>query len=152
MPAVASPYEAVATALKAIIDAEFAAENIVAIHDNLHEALGQKRVAVGIAPIEDLVMGSNNVVQETWAEVRFYDLWDAKVDPAQQVDPLKITAYAERFRDACRRASASTPGTGQVWYFDVRRIQYPNDPTGNKSRFVATVRAYGNNSGLVETA
>jgi hypothetical protein len=147
-----SPYEAVATAIKAVIDAEFAAESITAIQDNIHEALGRTGVAVGIAPIEDLVQSSNNVVQETWAEVRFFDLWDAKIDPEQAVNPFKITAYADRFRQAIRRASVTTPGTGQVWYFDLQRVQYPNDPTGNKTRFVATIRAYGNNSGLVETS
>lgn len=146
-----SPYEAAATAIKAAIDAEFAPEQIVAIHDNLHESLGIKRVSVGIAPIEDTVMGNNNVVQETMVEVRFYDLWDPEINPDQSVNPFKITAYAERFRNAIRRLSATTPGTGQVWYFDVRRIAYPNDPTGNKTRFHATIRAYGNNSGLVET-
>lgn len=146
-----SPYEAVATAIKAAIDAEFAPEHITAIHDNIHESLGQDRVAVGIAPMEDMVQTGNGVVQETWAEVRFYTIWDPKIDPTTVVNPFKITAYAERFRNALRTLSATTPGTGQVWYFDVRRVTYPNDPTGNKTRFVATVRAFGNNSGLVET-
>lgn len=147
-----SPYEVVAIALKDVIDTEFAAEKVVAVHDNLHEALGQKRMAAGIAPVEDVVNQRNAVVQETWAEVKFYDIWKKEISPDTVVNPLKITAYAERFRNALRAARVLDPGTGQLWYFDVTRIQYPNDPTGNKSRFVATVRAYGNNSGLVETA
>lgn len=148
----ASAFSITATALKTIIDAEFEPENITAIFDNLHEALGRFAVAVGIAPIEDVVQNSNAVVQETWVEVKFYDLWTDEVDPGTIIDPTKITDYAERFRDACRRSQATDPRTGMVWYFDVRRIQYPNDPTGNKSRFVATIRAFGNNAGLVETS
>lgn len=148
----ASPYEAVAAAIKSAIDTEFAPEHVTAIHDNIHESLGIKRVAVGIAPSEDVVMGSDNVVQETWIEVRFYDIWDPQINPEQSVNPLKIAAYAERFRRAMRDLSRTIAGTDQVWYFDVRRVTYPNDPTGNKTRFHATVRAYGNNSGLVETS
>jgi hypothetical protein len=144
-----SPYEVVATALKTVIDIEFALEGIVAIHDNLHEAIGRRRIAVGIAPEEDIVNGGNALVQETWVQVKFYDLWDPKVDPEQSVNPLKITAYAERLRDALRTASVTA--SGQMWFFDVRRVRYPDDPTGNKTRFVASIRAYGNNSNLVET-
>lgn len=147
----ASPYKTVATALQAVIAAEFEPEGFTAIRDNLHESLGRSRTAIGIAPSEDRVRENNAVVQETYVEVRFYDLWTQEISPDTVVDPALITGYAERFRSALRRAKAMDPGTGEVWYFDVVRITYPNDPTGNKSRFHATIRAYGNNSGLVET-
>jgi hypothetical protein len=146
-----SPFEVVALSLKQIIDTEFAPEGITAIFDNIHEALGQTRVTVGIAPVEDVPRAGNAVVQETWVEVRFFDLWKREIDPGTVINPTRITAFAERFRRAVRSSQATDPGTGQVWYFDVTRIQYPNDPTGNKSRFVATIRAFGNNSALVET-
>lgn len=146
-----SPFEAVAIAIKAVFDATFAAEQFVMIFDDLHESLGREYVAVGISPTEDLTRTTNALVQETWVEVKFYDLWRQEISPDTVVDPVTITAYAERFRNALRIASASDPGTGQVWYFDVRRITYPRDPTGNKTRFVATIRAFGNNSNLVET-
>jgi hypothetical protein len=148
----ASAFETTATALKQIIDTEFAPEGITAIFDNLHESLGRTRVSVGIAPLEDVPKSDNALVNETWVEVKFYDLWKTEITPETVVNPVKITGYAERFRDACRRSQATDPHTGMVWFFDIRRIQYPNDPTGNKSRFVATIRAFGNNSGLVETS
>lgn len=146
-----SPFTVVATALKTIIETEFAAENFTAIFDNLHESLGRTRVSIGIAPVEDVVMSSNAVVQETTIEVRFYLMWKQEISPETVVNPSKIADYAERFRNALRTSYAADPHTGQVWYFDLRRIQYPNDPTGNKSRFVATIRALGNNAALVET-
>lgn len=146
-----SPFESVATALKSIIDMEFAPEGYTAIFDNIHESLGLQRVDIGIAPVEDVVSGRNALVQETFVEVRFYDLWRKEISPETVIDPMRITGYAERFRSALRRAKATDVSTNQVWYFDVRRITYPNDPTGNKSRFVATIRAYGNNAGLVES-
>jgi hypothetical protein len=146
-----SAFETVALALKSVIDTEFAPEGYTAILDNLHESLGRTRVDIGIAPVEDTLMTGNDVVQETYVEVKFYHLWTQEISPSTIVNPTQITAYAERFRDAVRRAKLSDPGTGQVWYFDVRRVQYPSDPTGNKTRFVARVRAFGNNAGLVET-
>lgn len=146
-----SPYETLADALKIIIDAEFAPETVVAIHDNLHPALGTKRVSVGIAPTYEAARNGNMAVQETWLEVRFYDIWKKEITPETVVDPRKITAYADRFRKAVRAARV-TAGNDQVWFFDVMRVDYPNDPNGNKSRFTATVRAFGHNDGLVETS
>lgn len=146
-----SPYFAVATSLKTIIEAEFAPESFTAIFDNLHESLGRNRVDIGISPVEDTVRGNNNIVQETYVEVKFYDLWTQEISPDTVVNPTRITDFAERFRKKVKSTRATQPHTGQVWYFDVQRIQYPNDPTGNKTRFVALIRAIGNNSGLVET-
>lgn len=152
MASSASSFQAVAEAIIATFNAEFAAEGYVMIADNLHESLGRTRVDVGVAPVEDVVNIRDSLVQETWVEVKFYHLWTQEISPETQVNPFQITAYAERFRDALRRSFATDPHTGQVWYFDLRRVQYPNDPTGNKTRFVATIRAFGNNSGLVETS
>lgn len=148
----ASSFEAVATAVIAVFNAEFSTEGFVMIPDNLHESLGRERVDVGISPIEDVVNVRDSLVQETWVEVKFYHLWAQEITPTTTVNPFLVTMYAERFRDALRRARATDAQTGQVWFFDLRRVQYPNDPTGNKTRFVATIRAYGNNSGLIETS
>lgn len=150
MPVTTSPFSQVAQEIKSIFDAEFAAEGFTMIFDKVHEALGQTRVEVGIAPSYDSVLSNNGLVQETWVEVRFLGLWRKEITPTTQIDPVTITVYAERFRDALRRASNSS--SGQMWYYDVRRTDYPDDPTGNKSRFYMTIRAYGNNAGLVETA
>lgn len=148
------PYSVVAAALKQIIDTEFAAEGITAVNDQLHEALGNKRVAVGIAPVEETSLSTNRLANQFLVEVRFYDLWDKKVDPAQSVNPTKITAYANRLKRALQQARASYEGdnaTAEVWYFTWMRTDYPNDPTGNKTRFHMQVMATGDNTGLLET-
>jgi hypothetical protein len=147
-----STYETVATALIGIINTEFAAEGFTAIRDNLHDSLGRTRVDIGVAPSEDVVMSGNSIVQETWLDVKFLNFWDETIAPDTVIDPAVITGYAERFRTALRIYNTTAPHTGRTWYFDVRRIAYPNDPTGNKSRFVATIRAYGNNAGLIESS
>ncbi len=148
---VTSAYEVIANGLKQIIDAEFAPEGIVASHDNLHESLGRDRRECGIAPIEDAVPMSAGLTLEAFVEVRFYDFWKQEITPTTAIDPRIIANYAERFRRAVKANSGNTPGLGILWFFDVKRVQYPNDPTGNKTRFHAQVKGQGNNSGLVET-
>jgi hypothetical protein len=151
--AIVDPYEVAATAIKVIIDAEFEPDGYTAIHDKLHEALGTRRTEIGIAPADEgWQRHPNNAnVRETFIEVRFFDRWDKEIDPAQTVNPFRITNYAARFEEAVQRASANMPGTGDVWYFDVLSIGFPDDPTGNKTRFEAQIRVHGNNHGLIES-
>jgi hypothetical protein len=146
-----SAYTQVSDQLKAIIDDEFAPEGLVAIKDDLHESLGRKAAAIGIAPLDDVLQPGNDLVQETNVEVKFYDLWQQEINPNTVVDPTRITDFAERFRAAVGRGAAAYSGTPELWYFDIRRITYPRDPTGNKTRFVATIRCKGNNVLLTET-
>jgi hypothetical protein len=147
----ASAFETVALAVKQVFEEEFEAEGFTLIPDKIHESLGRHRVACGIHPEEEGPNMRNRIMQETFVEVRLYDLWTDEINPETQINPFKITGYAERFRDALRRAAAQDPGTGEVWFFDVDRTTYPDDPTGNKSRFHMRIRAFGNNSNLVET-
>lgn len=144
-----SPYTQAAEALKVIIDTEFAPELYTALHDNLHPAVGRDGTRIGIAPEEEAARPGNMLMNDIAITVKFYRRWDDDVDETKKVDPRPITEFAERFRRAVRPADQL--GTDSVWYFNVVRIRYPNDPTGNKSRFEADLVAYGSNSALVET-
>lgn len=146
-----SPFQAVSTAVIAIFNAEFATEGFTMIRDRLHESLGRQSTQVGIWPLEDNVTDSDALVLETWSEVRFYDLWTQEISPDTVVDPTRITAFAERFRRALQSSLANDTSTDIVWYLDVRKITYPPDPTGNSTRFHARIRAFGNNTALIET-
>jgi hypothetical protein len=146
-----SPFEILATSVITAFNQEFTPEGFTMIPDKLHESLGRKRVYAGIHPLRDAVMPGNSLVQETWAEARLYLMWKQEINPETQVNPFTITEYAERFREILRVTKATDPGTGQVWFFDVVEFTYPDDPTGNKSRFHATIRGYGNNAALIES-
>lgn len=149
---VTSPYQTAAEQLAAIIDAEYAPEGFVVEHDNIHESLGSDgRTRLGLAPMYDIPQARDLNVQETWIEFRFYGGFDKKVDPNQSVDPRIVTTFAERFRRAIKASYVPSNGTPGMWFYTIERIEYPNDATGNKTRFVARVCAYGQNSGLVET-
>jgi len=145
------PYGQVAPLLKTIIEAEFATEGFTVVLDNLHDSLGRQRVDIGIAPEEESLQPGNDYVQETTLEVKFFDLWTQEIKPTTVVNPSRITNFAARFKHAVFTHQIGYSGTGAAWYFDVRRIRYTNDPTGNKTRFVATVRVKGINSALNET-
>ncbi len=145
----ASAYETLATALKAIIDAEFAPEQFVAVHDRLHESLGSARTEIGISPENWRPTPQNRNVKLTYVLVQFYNRYDLDIDPSQRVDPLIITSYAERLESAIQTQQASTPGTGEMWYFDVESVDFPQDPTGNKSRFHMIVLGRGDNAALI---
>lgn len=147
----ADPYEQVALALKTIIDTEFAPENVTAIHDRLHESLGVDAVWVGISPDSWRPKARDRNSLETYVLVQYYDIWDKEVNPEQQVNPIKITNLASRFMSAVQSQQANDPGTDDLWYFDVESVDFPNDPTGNKTRFHAVVRAHGQNHSILET-
>jgi hypothetical protein len=145
-----SAYTQAADQLKIILDATYAPEGIVAIHDDIHESLGWNGPRIGINPDDrGDVLGRNALVQETWIQVKFYGTWVKEITPETVVDPREITEMAERFRRAIE--AANQPATGVMWYYLLRQITYPRDPNGNRTRFVALLQAYGNNASLVET-
>jgi hypothetical protein len=139
------PYHFAATALKTIIDNEFTDLSVNAVHDRLHESLGFDGLVVGISPEDETPLANDYNTNAILITVQWYDFWDKQIDPTQTVDPFDITTKADRFRRAVRSYQASNPGSTEVWYFNVMTIRYLNDPTGNKTRFEATVRAFGDN-------
>jgi hypothetical protein len=81
--------------------------------------------------------------------LQFYGPFVADVDPFQEVDPRAITTKAERLRQALM--SETNVGAPEVWFFNILQTRYPNDATGNKSRFEMSIRAWSNDTSLVET-
>lgn len=146
----ADAYNTISAALEQLIAQEFSSESIIILHDKLHESRGHEGNEVGISPIRQGPRTSNGAVKETYVLVQFYMLWDKTIDPTDQVDPRIITGMADRFERKCESVQASTPGTTEVWFFEITGIEYPDDPTGNKSRFHATVRAVGDNTALTQ--
>lgn len=131
-----------------LINAEFTPEGYSAIGDRLHESLGDKGTRIGVSPQRARPTRDENVLG-TELLVQFYGKWDKDINPEQVVNPTKVETYAERFRRALR---TSDPKTGRVWFFRLTSMDYPEDPTGNKSRFEATVVAVGENSALIESS
>ncbi len=146
-----APYEVAAVAIKTVIDTTFSTEGYAASHDCLHESLGSVRTEIGISPLRIVTQPNNQAVEHTMLLIQFYDYWDKRIDPTQQVDPFRIAGYQHRLASALETAQAIVPGTHAVWYFVVQGTEFPRDPTGNKTRFEMTVKAYGDNAALLES-
>lgn len=136
--------------LIAVLATEFAAEQFPIKDDRIHQSLGHSGTVIGVSPERTISAPDNRYVNQIEILVQFYGKYNKEVDPKQTVSPSTVEGFAERFRSALRTGGVD-PNTGLVWYFVLDRIEYPPDPTGNKTRFEAFLVARGNNSALVET-
>jgi hypothetical protein len=139
-------------AREALIEAlrmEFAAEQFPVMDDKLHASLGEARTVLGVFPERSVSNSNDKYMTQFELVVQFYGKYNLEVNREETVSPSTIESFAERFRQSIREGV--DPRTGQVWYFDLQRINYPDDPTGNKTRFEAFITARGNNSALLET-
>lgn len=143
----ASTYVIAANALAAICTTAF--PTIPVVHDKVHEAVGYEGPRIGIAPIREPMNTRSKLIREAWVEIRYMGAWTKDVTPNQAVDPRVIAGEAEKLMQAIENATVTV--SGDMWYFNVETVEYPDDPTGNKTRFFMTLRAYGNNTSLRET-
>lgn len=146
---VTAPETSARDALILILATEFATDGFPVLSDKLHGSLGADRTVIGVYPERTVASPGQKLVAEMSLVVQFYGKYDLKVDPRQAVDARWIEERAERFRRALR--PNTDPRTGELWYFSLDRMEYPDDPTGNKSRFEAYITARGNNTALIET-
>lgn len=147
---VTSPQTVARLKLMSVLTTEFAVEAFPVKADRLHRSLGRDKTVIGVSPVSEIPLSNNNNVINSLLLVQFYGKWkDDVIDPTMAVDPTTIETYAERFKRALR---GNDPATDYVWYFKLREIQYPPDPTGNITRFEARVEAFGDNAThLLET-
>jgi hypothetical protein len=136
------------TALNTLITRTFSAEGFPVANDRLHGSLGSEGTRIGISPVQSRPRTGNSYALRMEILVQFYGKWNKEINPNQKVDPAKIEGFAERFRQALRTGD---PDTSSVWYFSLDRMSFPPDPTGNITRFEATIEALGNNTALLET-
>lgn len=133
-----------------LLEAEYAVEKFPVRGDKLHGSLGSQGTVIGVYPVHTRPWARDQLVAGIEIAVQFFGRYDLKVDPEQRVDPTQIESYAERFRGALQEGVSGR--NAEVWYFNLLGIDYPVDPTGNITRFVAKLLAYGNNSALIETS
>lgn len=110
--------------------------------DRLHGSLGDEFAIIGVYPERTIAEAKNKLVNEINIIVQFFGKYEKKVDRQQSVDPGVIEDQAEVFRQLL----AGDPRSADVWWFELMRLDYPPDPTGNITRFVAYVTARANNT------
>lgn len=144
-----SLYEEVAAGVETILTEEFAPEEYVPQHDYLHTSVGHDRTRIGISPVREYPSGRNAAIWNIEVLVQFYGKYNLEIDNLQRVDPRKVSGYATRLARAVERFRFSVGG--KVWFMNFINVAYLQDPTGNKSRFEATLVAYSDNPSIVET-
>jgi hypothetical protein len=149
MTTVLAPETEARQALMTALETEFKTEGFPVRGDKLHGSLGSEGTVIGVSPLQSSPWNRDNDVVEVEVLVQFYGKYELKVEPTQAVDPTIIESYAERFRRMVRTADPKTAG---AWFFKLAKLKYPPDPTGNISRFEATLISYGSNSALIETS
>lgn len=132
-----------------IIKTAYAPEGWEAEADRIHDSLGHSGTRIGVTVERQDAMPGRQIVQRMEILVRFYGQYEKNTDPEMSVDPTTVESYAERFQQAVE--AEADPGTDRLWFFNVLSIDFPDDPVGGKTRFIATLEAFGNNPSLIET-
>lgn len=134
------PETALSQRVKSIFATTFAAEGWTLADDKLLRAAGKDGTAAAVSPV--LATERSNRVQElvVTVTVQLYLAFDPDPNENYVVDPNVIIGYADRLRRAMQ--SNSTGTTDDLWFLRLTNVSYPDDPTGNKSRFEATIEGH----------
>lgn len=135
--------------VKARVESEFTAEGFEVADDKLTRAAGKD----GEAELAVYPETTNNDyaranVLEVRVVLQLYLAYTAEPDENIVVDPTVIEEHADRLR----RAFAGPDGIGasrDFWFLVIERIEFPDDPTGNKSRLEAHFLAKCDNPALL---
>lgn len=149
---VTAPETALRERLLGILTVEFSAENLAVKDDKIHDSLGQDAPIAGCYPVVSGEGLRDGLVQGTTVNVQLFNQWNREINANETVSPAVIEEWAERFRRAVRADELGAPGTAHLWYYRILRVEFPDDPSGNKTRLLATVEASSQNAGLVETS
>ena len=138
-----SPATAARTTLITLLTTEFGADNFVVRADKLDKSLGFDGAVSCVCPLRERPNSRARLELQTTIQVQLFGHWDPQTDPNEIVDPTTVEAWADRFRTMI--GGYTQTGTSRVWWFQLDEIVYENDPTGNCTRFCATVIARGDN-------
>lgn len=131
--------------VKQVVDAEFAGEGYVVEDDKLPRAAGRDGVArLATYPERERESFKDVNVLEIEVVLQLYLPYTAEPDETIVVDPSVIEDIGARLRAAFQ--TQSDGDSGDFWYLRLAGIEYPDDPTGNKSRLEATFTARAQNA------
>lgn len=129
--------------MQQIITTEFKPENIQVRSGFADASLGQYGPVAAVSPIAEEPSPDNRLHLITSLALEFFASWQPEADPDIVVDPAVIESYVYRLRLAL--STYTQPKTSTIWWFQLDEVIYEPDPTGNITRFVATITAHGDN-------
>jgi hypothetical protein len=137
-----SPAENACNAVAALVDAEFSAEGWETQHDKFGRSKGMEiaedEAAIAVYPEAERERQGQVQVLDVDVTLQFHLGYAAEPDETIERDPRVVAEFADRLRRAFQGA-ASSGNTADFWYMRLQSVTYPDDPTGNKTRFEAAV-------------
>lgn len=142
----AVPETLVLTAVKELTEAIYTPEGWTVNFDKLPRSTGHDapEAALAVYPEAATPDPRHRVMLVIPCVLQVYLPYEARVDEGQQVDPTTIAGYADRLRRGF--ATGQGAGNSDLWYLRIDNITYPDDPTGNKTRFEAQITGRGDNT------
>lgn len=133
--------------VKAIADTAFTPAGLPPVeYDKLLRAAGKDGAAkLAIYPEGAQPARQQRITLVVPVVLQVFLAYAAEPDENLVVNPLTIVDLAESFRQGFGPASVE-PATGEAWFLRLQGVRYPDDPTGNKSRFEALIEGVGTNA------
>jgi hypothetical protein len=129
--------------IKEVVEDEFTVEGYEVGNDKLGRSAGKDGTVLAVSPVRSPENTRNVMMLEPEALLQIYLEYEPVPDENIVVNPDAIEAIADRLR---RAFSAESGGTGDdFWFLRLRSIEYPDDPTGNKTRLEARFTAWAHN-------
>lgn len=130
--------------IKTAIETEFASEGFKVENTKLLRAAGSDgRTRLATSPVTSRENDRVAVRLDVEVVLQFYLAFDATPDENRTVDPSVIEGYADRVRTAL--APSSAMATANLWGLRVTRVDFPDDPDGQKTRLEATIAGFADN-------
>lgn len=144
----ASPMTAARARVKEIVEAVYSTEGWTAGDDRFGRSKGKDlatdQAAISVTPDYERERPAKAYLLDLGITVQFYLGFAAEPDENIERDSTVIEGYADRFRAAFAGAGARVDD-GDAWYLRLTSIEYPVDPTGNKTRFEALITGEATN-------
>lgn len=139
-----SPATLVRQRVKEVFEAEFADRNWTVENDKLLRAHGYRGVdRIACFPEAERERPGRVDQLEIPVVLQVYLAFNPDIDEEQAVDPSIIEGIGDRLRRAFHDNSSGN--TNDLWFLRLSRIEYPDDPTGNKSRLEAYIIGFAAN-------
>jgi len=109
-------------------------------NDKLTRSAGNKgQIRVACYPEEEVQNFGRAIELTVRVRLQLYLAYNDSPNEETAVDPGIIEAIGDRLRNAFKGDVGGT--TQDLWFLHLTRIEYPDDPTGNKSRLEAEIQS-----------
>lgn len=133
-----SPATAARSVIKTRIATAFSTEGWTGGDDKFGRSMGMELeeddAAISVTTDFERPRLNNASLLDIGITVQFYLGYDASPDETISRDVTVIEEFAERLRQQFVGAGARVD-SGDAWYLKIIGTEYPDDPTGNKTRF-----------------